>query len=159
MIHNDSINSVADSQAKSTIHTLVFVCALSLSLSLSLPCPATRKMLQYTLNSNGLKSNRYVLCTVTFSRKCRSECRIAWTLTSQRFELSSPTGTKSFKVTASNSRYVQSHNLYVCFTTFTSSSNSSYNNNNDNDNDIHSILCTRWIAQEPKIHVYMHFYI
>lgn len=160
LIHNDSINSVADLLAKSTIHTLSFLFFLARSLSRTLVPPHTKNVqyAQYTLNSNGLKSNRYAcaLCTVTFSRKCRSECRIAWTLASQRFELSSPTGTKSFKVTASNSRYVQSQLVCMFYATFAGSSNSSYNNTN-----IHSILCTRWISQEPSIRacVCMHFYI
>lgn len=73
-----------------------------------------------------------------FSRKCRSERRKRWVLVSQRFELSSPTGTKSFKVTAPNSRYITNLYILLHYTTFVSSSNSSCNNNN-----IQSILCTR----------------
>lgn len=66
-----------------------------------------------------------------------SSVTTVWTLISNWHQIVQSYGFK---------QQVQSQLVCMFYATFAGSSNSSYNNTN-----IHSILCTRWISQEPSI--------
>lgn len=121
LIHNDSINSVADLLAKSTIHTLSFLFFLARSLSLAPLSRRTRKMynthntlwIQMGLNQTDLRVHCNILTKMPkrMPNSVDSSVTTVWTLISNWHQIVQSYGFKQQVRTITTCMYVL---RYVC---------------------------------------------